>query len=202
MRAAVEIPFTVKMRSGWSPDTKNAPEIAYMCQEEGAEAVTVHWRTREDRYGGIRELDTIAEVKHRLKVPVIANGDIVDWPSAKKTLEYTQCDGLMIGRGAIKNPWVFREIERGLAGYDSVEVALAERQRVLLEYFAEIRARFHNDRGALGRFKKISNYFTRSLPNGSELRQQIFHSQTVEEALQRVDDFFVDAESARQELVV
>jgi len=190
MRAAVSIPFTVKMRSGWDPTHKNAPEIAYMCQEEGAEAVAVHWRTREDKYGGIRELDTIATVKQRLRVPVIANGDIVDWASAKQTLEYTGCDGLMIGRGAIKNPWVFQEVQRGLAGREIIEVDLDDRREVLLRYFEEIRGRFRNDRGALGRFKKISNYFTRGLPNGLVLRQQIFHSQTVEEALERVNTYF------------
>lgn len=190
MRAAVTIPFTVKMRSGWDPAQKNAPEIAYLCQEEGAEAVAIHWRTREDKYGGVRELDTIATVKQRLHIPVIANGDIVDWPSAKATMEYTGCDGLMIGRGAIKNPWVFREIQRGLAGETNIEVDLADRKDVLLSYFSEIRQRFRNDRGALGRFKKISNYFTRGLPKGTVLRQQIFHSQTVEEALERVEAHF------------
>jgi tRNA-dihydrouridine synthase B len=190
MRAAVTIPFTVKMRSGWDPTDKNAPEIAHICQEEGAEAVAIHWRTREDKYGGIRELDTIATVKQRLGIPVIANGDIVDWPSARDTLAYTGCDGLMIGRGAIKNPWVFREIQRGFSGESDLEVALVERKDVLLDYFAEIRSRFRNDRGALGRFKKISNYFTRGLPMGTVLRQEIFHSQTVEEALERVEAHF------------
>ena len=82
IRAAVKIPFTVKMRSGWDHDHKNAPDIAYMCQEEGAEMVAVHWRTRTDGYGGTRELDTIREVKRRLSIPIVANGDIVDATSA------------------------------------------------------------------------------------------------------------------------
>jgi tRNA-dihydrouridine synthase len=101
----------------------------------------------------------------------------------------------MIGRGAIKNPWVFREIQRGLAGEEVLEIDLDDREDVLLRYFAEIRHRFGNDRGALGRFKKIANYFTRGLPKGTVLRQQIFHSQTVEEALERVDAYFVAARS-------
>lgn len=190
MRAAVSIPFTVKMRSGWDPEHKNAPEMAWMCQEEGAEAVTVHWRTRTDKYGGVRELETLAEVKRRLSIPVFANGDIVDVPSALDTWAATGADGLMIGRGAVRDPWVFRRIERALHGMPELVVDAAEKERVLLGYYEAMRPLFRDDRGALGRMKKIARYFTEGLPHGAVLRRAIFHSRTVEEAYEGVASFF------------
>ncbi len=190
IRGAVSVPFTVKMRTGWDVQHKNAVEIAYMCQEEGAEMVTVHWRTRADLYGGVRELDTIRQVKDRLKIPVIANGDIVDYESAMDTLRKTGADGVMIGRGAIKNPWVFKQIAAQMRGEPPCVVDTDEREMVMLGYFQQIRDRFQHDRGALGRFKKIAKYFTHGVPYGSELREGVLHAQEVTEAIEVVHRFF------------
>jgi nifR3 family TIM-barrel protein len=190
IRAAVSIPFTVKMRSGWDLQHKNAPEIAWMCQEEGAEMVTVHWRTRTDGYGGVRELDTIAAVKAKLRVPVLANGDIVDYESVVETLERTGADGVMIGRGAIKNPWVFAQVSARMRGEPVPVIDADERERVMLGYFSAIRDRFQHDRGALGRFKKIAKYFTHGVAYGSELRYRVLHAQEVEEVIRETRDFF------------
>ena len=190
MRAATPLPFTVKMRSGWDPEHKNAPEVAQMCEEEGVEAVTVHWRTRADGYGGERELDTLAEVVDRVSIPVVANGDILDVESARETLAYTGAAGLMIGRGAIRNPWVFEQIRRDQNGLPPLQVSLDERERVLLGYYEALRTTFHSDKGALGRMKKIARYFTAGLPDGAVLRQAIFHSQTIPEATGRIRDYF------------
>jgi tRNA-dihydrouridine synthase B len=190
IRGAVKIPFTVKMRSGWDHEHKNAPDIAWMCQEEGAELVTVHWRTRTDGYGGVRELDTIRAVKARLRIPVLANGDILDAASAAETLRATGADGVMIGRGAIKNPWVFKQIHAAMHGLPEVVVDADERERVLLGYFADIRDKFQHDKGALGRFKKIAKYFTHGVPYGSVLREGVLHAHTVDQALSVVHDFF------------
>lgn len=191
IRAAVTVPFTVKMRAGWDPAHRNAPDIAWMCQEEGAEAVTVHWRTRADLYGGERELDTIAQVKARLSVPVIANGDITDATTALQTLAATGADGVMVGRGAIRNPWVFREIEAAFAGAPASAVTPAERERVLIAYFDAVRARFATEHGALGRMKKIAKYFTEGVPHGAEhLRPALLRSDSVDEAYDRTLVFF------------
>jgi tRNA-dihydrouridine synthase B len=190
MRAAVQVPFTVKMRSGWDPEHKNAPELAWMCQEEGAEMVVVHWRTRADLYGGERELHTLASVKDRLTIPVVANGDIVDVPSALDTFAQTGCDGVMIGRGAIRDPWVFRRIERALAGRPPLVVDAAEKERVLLGYYRALRDVFGHDKPTLGRMKKIAKYFTEGLDDGRVLRQRIFHAQTVDEAMEEVRTYF------------
>jgi len=193
MRAAVDIPFTVKMRSGWDAENKNAPELARMCEDEGADAVSVHWRTREDRYKGVRELETIARVVDALDIPVMANGDVIDVASARDTLDRTGAAGLMIGRGAIRDPWVFRRIDNALRGLPPVQVSLDEKERVLLGYYEALRPVFRTDRAALGRMKKIARYFTGGLPNGAVLRQAIFHSQTVDEAYDRVHSFFEEA---------
>jgi tRNA-dihydrouridine synthase B len=190
MRAAIRVPFTVKMRTGWDPQHKNAPEVAWMCQEEGVDAVAVHWRTRTDLYGGVRELDTIAAVKQRLSIPVIANGDVVDAASALDTLARTGADGLMVGRGAIRDPWVFRKIEAAMAGNPPFEVSLAEHERVLLGYADAILARFRSEHGALGRIKKIARYFVDGVPRGDELRDLVWHSETLDEARGRIIEFF------------
>ncbi len=192
MRAAVDVPFTVKMRAGWDQENKNAPELALRCAEAGAEAITVHWRTRADGYKGERELDTIAAVVDAVSVPVFANGDIVDEESALDTTARTQAAGLMIGRGAIRDPWVFQRVIRARAGETRLQVTATEKERVLLGYYDALRATFRNDHGALGRMKKIARYFTEGLPHGPVLRQAIYHSHTVEEAYERVRTYFDD----------
>lgn len=190
VRAAVRIPLTVKMRSGYDSTLRNAPYIGYMCQEEGVDAITIHWRTRADNYGGERAVDKIAEAKRRLKIPVIGNGDIVDYSSAMAMFRDTGVDGIMIGRGAVKNPWIFRQIHAEINGLPPVRADAEEKRRVLLSYFESIRGEFHSDHGVLGRMKKIANYFTHGLPYGSDLRVQILHSNSISEAVSFANSFF------------
>ncbi len=190
VRAAITIPLTVKMRSGFDATSRNAPDVAWMCQEEGVEAITIHWRTRADLYGGARAVDKIAETKARLSIPVIGNGDILDYESAVRMFADTGCDGVMIGRGAIKNPWVFLQVGQQLRGEEPMKVTAEEKRRVLLGYFASIREEFRNDRGALGRMKKIANYFTHGLPYGSALRVAFLHSRDPEEAIAHTERYF------------
>ncbi len=190
MRAAVEVPFTVKMRAGWDPDHRNAPELARLCESEGAEAVTVHWRTRTDGYGGERTWHTVAEVKDAVSIPVLANGDVVDAATAREALEATGADGVMIGRGAIRNPWVFHEIAHALHGAPQVVPDAAEKERVLLAYFDEILDRFDTDRGALGRWKGIGKYFVDGLEQGDRVRTAFLRSRSVTEARAHVEAYF------------
>ena len=108
--AAVDVPVTLKMRTGWDRDNRNAPVIAGMAEDAGIQALAIHGRTRADKYKGDAEYDTIAEVKSRVGIPVFANGDITSPQKAKQVLEHTGADGLLIGRGAQGRPWIFREI--------------------------------------------------------------------------------------------
>lgn len=114
MSKAIDIPVTVKMRKGWDKDHVNAVEVAKICEQAGAKAVTIHGRTREQMYRPFADLSIIKEVKDSLKIPVIGNGDVVDANSAVKMLEETGCDMVMVGRGALGKPWIFQEINAAL----------------------------------------------------------------------------------------
>ena len=116
VRAAGGIPVTVKIRAGWDTESINAVEIARIAEAEGAAAVCVHGRTRSQMYSGKADREIIAKVKSALSIPVIGNGDIIDGPSAIDMFERTGCDGIMIGRGAMGNPWIFSEIRSALCG--------------------------------------------------------------------------------------
>ncbi|MCP4805462.1 MAG: tRNA-dihydrouridine synthase [Proteobacteria bacterium] len=197
--AAVDIPVTVKMRSGFDAGRRNAPELAWACQEEGAAAVAIHWRTREDKYSGTRAVDKIAETKAKLSIPVLANGDVVDVESAAAMYRDTDCDGLLIGRGAIRDPWIFRRIEAWMTGQPQPTVDGAEKRRAMLQYVEELRARMSRtfpdtrklDRAVLGRFKMLTKYFAlRQLHEGRVLRQLVLHSQELPVAIEHVEAYF------------
>jgi tRNA-dihydrouridine synthase B len=190
VREAITIPLTVKMRSGFDHTQRNADEIAWIAQEEGAEAITIHWRTRSDLYGGERMIDKIRETKDKLSIPVIGNGDVIDIPSAMRMFEETGCDGVMVGRGAIRNPWSLLQITQHLRGEEVTQVTAADRRRVLLGYLDSLNGRFRSERGTLGRFKKISNYFTKGLPYGGDVRTLVLRSQTIEEAVDHLEVYF------------
>jgi len=108
--SAVDVPVTLKMRTGWDREHRNAPVIARMAEDAGIQALAIHGRTRTDKYNGDAEYDTIAEVKSSVSIPVFANGDITSPEKARQVLQYTGADGLLIGRAAQGNPWIFREI--------------------------------------------------------------------------------------------
>jgi len=190
VRSAIDIPLTVKMRSGFAHTQRNADEIAWIAQEEGAEAVAIHWRTRSDLYGGERMVDKIWQTKEKLSIPVIGNGDVLDIPSAVKMFEETGCDGVMVGRGAIRNPWSLLQIGQHLRGEPITEATADDRRRVLLGYLDSLNGRFRSERGTLGRFKKISNYFTKRLPYGGDVRVLVLRSQSIDEAVEHLEIYF------------
>jgi tRNA-dihydrouridine synthase B len=137
--AAVDVPVTLKIRTGWDRDNKNALLIAKMAEQAGIQSLAVHGRTREDKYKGEAEYETIAAVKQSVSIPVIANGDITSPEKAKEVLEYTQADGLMIGRAAQGKPWIFREINHYLAtGEYLPEIEIEEVEQVLLSHVSAL----------------------------------------------------------------
>ena len=107
------VPVTVKIRKGWDSNNVNAVEIAQIAEQSGVSALTIHGRTREEFYSGKVDLDIIKKVKESVSIPVIASGDVVDIESATRTFDYTNCDAIMIGRGSLGNPWIFKEIIEG-----------------------------------------------------------------------------------------
>lgn len=139
--AAVDIPVTLKMRTGWDREHRNAPLIARMAEDAGIQALAIHGRTRADAYKGDAEYDTIAEVKSRVGIPVFANGDITSPEKAKRVLEYTGADGLLIGRAAQGRPWIFREILHYLeTGKRLCAPPLNEVERILIGHLDALHA--------------------------------------------------------------
>lgn len=197
------VPFTVKMRTGWDSASRNAPEIAGAAVDAGARMVTVHGRTRCDLYRNESDWAFVGDVKKSVPVPVLVNGDILTVDDALRALEVSGADGVMVGRGILRNPWLLNQIAQALRGEEITEPTLQERRDVLLRYFRQLAAGIEGndearlERATLGRIKKVTGYFTKGLPYGSRLRERIFHSHTVRDATSFLDDYFDLLESRR-----
>lgn len=142
---AVDVPVTLKIRTGWCAESNNGVRIARLAEDAGIQALAVHGRHREQRYTGWAEYDTIADIKSRLSIPVIANGDITSPEKAAEVLHYTGANAVMVGRGAQGNPWIFKQITHYLDHGEQLALpSLEERRRVLLAHVAALHA-FYGD---------------------------------------------------------
>ena len=188
VRAAVRIPLTIKMRSGWDEASVVAVEVARMAEGIGVEAVAVHPRTRTQGYSGRADWSVIARVKQSVKIPVIGNGDIRSPEDAERMIAQTGCDAVMIGRTAATNPWIFRQMGQYFSAGHYDQPSEADRYRLLADYFRSLIAAELPD--AIGKMKQFACWFTHGVRNGSELRHQVHSSHAPEEVLQRVDEFF------------
>ncbi len=169
-RRTVRIPLTVKIRSGWSPNEKNALEIARIAEGEGADAVAVHPRTASQGFSGRSDWSVIAEVKAALKIPVIGNGDVEAPGDVSALLEQTGCDGVMIGRGALGNPWIFRNALRHLAGEGIKLANLEEKRGVIAEHLAMSVERYGELTGVKN-FRKHLFWYTKGLRGSAAFRK-------------------------------
>jgi len=195
VRAAVKIPLTIKMRSGWDETNIVAVEVARLAEGLGVEAVAVHPRTRLQAYSGQANWSLIARVKQAVKIPVVGNGDIRVPQDAERMVAETGCDAVMIGRTAATNPWIFRQMEQYFASGLYDEPSEADRYHLLSAYFRSLIAAELPD--AIGKMKQFACWFTHGIRNGSDLRHQVHSSHTPVEVLDRVETFFagVGAES-------
>ena len=175
VKEAISIPMTVKMRLGWDHDRLNAADIAYSAQEEGAEMVAVHGRTRMQMYRGSADWKAIREVSERVSVPVFVNGDVLNAQGALQAMKESGAQGVMVGRGAVRDPWIFNRINAALLDQEFIEPSLDERAQSLKQYFDYLVRGTHSEKHACGRIKKVIGIFTRGLAYGEELRDQIFH---------------------------
>ncbi len=169
---AVAVPVTLKMRTGWAPHRRNAPRIARIAEDLGVRLVTVHGRTRECAFRGAAEYDTIAAVKHAVSIPVIANGDIDSPATAARVLRETHCDGLMVGRAAYGNPWLFGAIRAAITGTGDVEGPAPD--TVLATIAVHVRAihEFYGERMGTRVARKHVGWYSRLLAHGETLRRE------------------------------
>jgi tRNA-dihydrouridine synthase B len=193
VRAAIAIPLTIKIRSGWDENNIVAVDVARMAEDIGIEAIAVHPRTRMQGYAGTADWSVIRAVKQAVRIPVIGNGDIRSPEDALRMVAETSCDAVMIGRTASSNPWIFRQIADYIATGGYTEPTESDRHQLLMDYFQSLVASDMPD--AIGKMKQFATYFTHGVRNGGELRQQVHHSHSAAEILDRVDAFFSRAVS-------
>ncbi|HEU0302645.1 MAG TPA: tRNA dihydrouridine synthase DusB [Longimicrobium sp.] len=183
VKSALSIPTTVKIRSGWSEEMRNPVEIALRCQDAGAMALTLHARTRTQMYSGTASWDEIAAVKGALEIPVIGNGDVWTGDDARRMHEHTRCDGIMIARGSHGAPWLFSQARAALEGRPvPPDPDAAERFRIVIEHARLAIAWEADEEKAMIEFRKHLGWYTKGLPNGRYLRQELFAVTRLEEA--------------------
>jgi tRNA-dihydrouridine synthase B len=187
---AVEVPVTLKFRTGWDPANKNAIQVTRIAEESGVQLLSLHGRTRACGFSGRAEYDTIREVKQRTRLPVVANGDIATPEEAKRVLEYTGADGIMIGRAAQGRPWIFREIEHHLATGGKLPPPLvSEIHSVLVAHLHDLYAFYGLETGVKIARKHIS-WYTKGLAGSASFRHRMNQLETCQEQLSAVNEFF------------
>ncbi len=186
----VSKPVTVKIRSGWDSDTINAVEVAKQIEKAGASAITVHARTRAQGYSGFADWDVIKAVKESVAIPVIGNGDVVDGPSAKKMLDYTGCDAVMIGRGALGNPWVFREIDAYLKDGTILDKPTHQEIKEMIIHHLESLCELKGEHIGVLEMRSHGPWYLKGIEHASTLRKQLSQAKTKEEVIGFVNAFF------------
>jgi tRNA-dihydrouridine synthase B len=191
IREATAMPFTIKIRAGWDETEIVAVQVGKMAEDIGVDAVAFHARTRVQGFSGHSNWSLIGELKSYLRIPVIGNGDIVTPDDAFRMKKETGCDGVMIGRGALSNPWIFRQIDELQSGIPVTQPDVADKYQLIKSYF---RLLFEEETpGAIGKMKQFASWFTHAIPHGAALRKSIYESQSESEVMARIEEFFQNA---------
>ncbi len=188
IRAAVSIPFTTKIRSGWSEEEIVACEVARLAEDSGVDAIAIHPRTRLQGYSGKARWEITREIKASVSIPVIGNGDVMVPPDAAALQKQTGCDAVMIGRAAPTNPWIFRQMESFSRTGSYKQPSDMDRYQLIRDYYTMLVE--EEAPGAIGKMKQFASWFTHGVRNGAELRRSVQSAKTPLEVLSQVDDFF------------
>jgi len=188
-RDRVKIPLTVKFRLGLDDRQNNFLDLGRVCESNGVDAVALHARTARQMFGGRADWPRIRELKEALSIPVSGNGDVLTSADARAMWSETGCDGVMVGRGAMQNPWIFRQTAARLRGEEEPTITLEDRREMILGHFRILRER-EEERFALHKIRTFTGWYTHGLPNGKNLRQKISTLVTVDSFIQEVESFF------------
>jgi tRNA-dihydrouridine synthase B len=190
---AVDVPVTLKIRTGWNRDNRNGVRIARIAEDSGIAALAVHGRTRADLYEGDAEYDTIAAIKQAVTIPVLANGDVETPRKARQVLEYTKCDGLLIGRAAQGRPWIFREISHFLAtGHELPPPSAGEICATLIEHLENLYA-FYGEQAGVRIARKHLGWYAKDRAENSAFRTIVNRAESAAEQL-RLTRLYFDAD--------
>ncbi len=188
VKEAINIPVTVKIRSGWDNNSINATEIAKVCEKAGASAITVHARTRAQGYTGLANWDIIKDVKNSVNIPVIGNGDILSCYDAKRMLDITGCDAVMIGRGLLGNPWLIKEcIEYLNEEKEPLLVTLEERKKMMINHI-NLLYEDKPDKLATLELRTMLPYYLKGVDNIKEFKKRLVKGNSKEEYLQIIEE--------------
>ncbi len=186
---AVSIPVTVKIRSGWDFNNINAVEIAKICEEAGASAITIHGRTRSQGYSGTADWSIIRKVKESVTIPVIGNGDVTKKEDAKRMMDETKCDGVMIGRGLLGNPWLIKESLEYLNNQESKEVTLQQRLDMIKKH-ASYLMQFKDEKTAMLEMRTMTAYYLKDIKNAKKLKPLFMKINTYHELEELIKEVF------------
>jgi len=179
--AAVPVPVTVKIRSGWDNNNINAVEVAKICEEAGASAITIHGRTRSQGYSGVVDLDIIKAVKENVSIPVIGNGDIISIESAEKMLSYTGCDAIMIGRGVLGNPWLMKKLVTYFDSGEIINEPTYEEKVNMCFHHINYLLNIKDEKVSVLEMRSHIAWYLKGMPRAQIVKNDIFRAKTKEE---------------------
>ena len=185
-------PVTLKFRKGWNNENIVACELAKIAEKSGVSAITIHGRTRDEYYSGKADLDIIKKVKESVKIPVIGNGDIIDEESALKMFEYTGVDGIMIGRGAIGNPWIFEQIKYFLENNEKMSKPTNKEKYEIIKKHIELNVQEKGNIVGINEIRKHISAYAKNMPEASKFRDEINHITDVNILIEKIQEFFID----------
>ena len=186
------VPVTLKFRKGWDSENIVATEIAKIAEQAGISAITIHGRTRSQFYSGAVDLEIIKKVKESVKIPVIGNGDVIDEKSALEMFEKTGVDGIMIGRGAFGNPWIFKRIKYYLETGEKLPETTSEEKLKVIKEHLNLLIEEKSEKIAIKEFRKHLAYYSKNMPNSSNFRVKVNAIDNRMELEKALDQYFVD----------